>query len=176
MHSSRVVVVVALALGSISTRAFAQAPGATPVIQPLPQEPLVESYRQATIAADVVAGLATVLSFGDPKNVGPFAVGMYAFGAPAMHLIHHRPGRALGSLALRTIPFGIAYLILDGGHNGYEVLVPLFFGVLGSAVTVSAIDSAVLARGDEPPPQARSWTPAVTPTRSGFTFGLRGSF
>jgi hypothetical protein len=169
-------VVVVLGLGLVSTAALAQPPSATQPLPPLPQEPLVESYRQATISVDIVAGVATVVAFADPRNVGPLAAGMYAFGAPVMHLLHHRPSRAIGSLALRAIPFGIGFLILDGGHKGYEILLPLIAGVFGSALAVSIIDSAVLAKGDEPPPPARSWTPAVAPTRSGFTLGLRGSF
>jgi len=172
----RFLAAVVVGLGFATATASAQPPAATQPLPPLPQEPLVESYRLATVSTDIIAGLATVLAVGDPKNVGPVAAGAYAFGAPIMHLLHHRPGRALGSLALRAIPFGIAYLVLDGGHNGYEVLVPQFVGVLGSAITVSIVDSAVLAKGDEPPPPARSWTPTVAPTHSGLTFGLRGSF
>jgi hypothetical protein len=175
---------IAIVLGLATTAAFAEPPGVTPQRMPVPDQPLVESYRLQTAIADGVA-LVTLAATHDASAGATFGVGTYLLGAPIIHLLHRRPGRALGSLALRAgLPLGAA-LLLEASHknscpssstqcddlSGLGLFVG---GIIGGAVVASVLDTALLAKGDDPP--ARGWGPAVAPNHGGVTLGIAGSF
>jgi hypothetical protein len=162
---------------SITSTATADSPGVTPVIEP--PAPVVESYRSQTATADGVAiGLAVVAGGTHNRSMFSLALASYAFGGPIVHLYHDRPGRALGSLALRVgLPLATTLLLVRANHctdcdddQIAGALAGLTLGVIGASV----IDAAFLAKGDEVP--ARPWTPTVTATHSGLSLGIAGRF
>jgi hypothetical protein len=175
---------VAVVLGLASTAAFAEPPEVTPQLKPVPDQPLVESYRLQTAVADGIA-LLTLVAAHDQSVTGEFGFGMYLLGAPIIHIIHRRPGRALGSLALRAgIPLTAALLLASSHQNScpsdstqcddLSGIGLAAIGLIGGATLASILDTAFLAKGDDPP--ARSWGPAVTPSHGGVTLGVAGSF
>ncbi|TMQ06632.1 MAG: hypothetical protein E6J90_45680 [Deltaproteobacteria bacterium] len=178
------IIAALIVLGLGSTAAFAEPPGATPQSTPASGE-LVESYRFQTAAIDAIA-LATALgTVRNPGAFGEFALGTYLFGAPIIHLVHHRPGRALGSLAMRAgIPLAMGLLLASMHTNScpadstqcddYGAFGLALVGMIGGAVVASVLDTAYLAKGDEPP--ARSWGPTVAASRGGVALGVAGSF
>lgn len=186
-----VVVVVAAVVGLARAPAFAEPPGMTPPLPPAPQEPVVAPYYGLTLAADGVALVTAMAALGggdseSRSRLFQIAAGTYVFGGPLIHLVHRRPGRAAISLAMRAgLPIGGALLLSSSHHNScpsdstscddFGGFFPFLVGFVGGILTASIVDSAVLARGDDPP--ARSWGPTVAPGRGGgFTFGVGGAF
>ncbi len=174
-------------LAMLCTRVHADPPGMTPPIVPPPaDQPLVESYRLQTGLADTAALLLMTAGVHD-GSVASLALGTYVLGAPLVHLAHGRPGRAAGSLALRVgLPVVAAALLAssqrsscpstddtcdDDGEIG-----AIAVGLLGGMLAASVIDTAFLAKGDDPP-AARSWTPTIAPTpHGGLTLGVGLTF
>ena len=171
-------------LGLFSATVWAEPPGLTP-----PDPPLVDSYRAQTLAADGIALLGFALAFkaNDGHTQGTLltlAVGTYLLGAPVIHLEHHRPGQAIGSLVMRAGVPALTTLLIMATYkdpcppepercDDYSELGWLALGLIGSGLAASAVDSGVLAKGDEPP---RRWQPTLAATRGGMTVGLGGSF
>lgn len=189
MRTAAVTVVAGLVIASATASADPASltpPGMTPVLEPLPVAPqpqLVQSYQLQTLAVDGIAA-ATLLATAASANsrtagsLGELALATYLLGAPVIHAIHGRPGRALGSAALRVgLPLITAELLVaakgcscdDDGDIGLILL-----GGLGGALAASIIDTAFLAKGDDPP---RRWAPMVAPTaQGGMTLGVGGAF
>jgi hypothetical protein len=167
-HAAAVAVLVLL-----TATAFAEPPGLAPAAEPPPasEASLVESYRAQTLMGDGVAVLASLLmttstNMQTQEALGTLAAGAYLFGAPAAHLLHHRPGRAIGSFVMRAgIPLVAALLLARGYHSS---------GAIGGGIVASVIDNAFLAKGDERP--ARMWSPTVAAIHGGVTLGVGGAF
>jgi len=179
-----------IAVAVWATAASADPPGLTPLVEPAAPataEPVVASYREQTAASDAAAvGLLFVAGGAKTVQLIPVALGTYFLGAPVIHLVHHRPGRAAASLALRVgLPILGAMIGAKTYHSscsphdvecddvGPEVNEVL--GVLGGALAASVIDTAFLAKGDEAPARP-AWSPTVAAGRQGFSVGLAGSF
>lgn len=185
-------VVAAAVLGLASTTALAEPPSMTPPSPP--PEPVIEGCRGRPVIVDGVAAILAVTAveagnYQTTSTLGRTAYGTYVLGGPIIHLLHHRPGRAAISLAMRAgLPIGLGLLVgASGGHNpcsgnpgstdcgpDWGSFVWFAGGFLAGALTASIVDSAVLAKGDDPP--ARSVSPMVAPSRGGFTLGVAGAF
>lgn len=182
-------VAAAAVLGLASTTALAEPPGMTP--RSPPPEPVIEGYRGQPAIADGVAVILAVAAveagnYQATSTLGRTAYGTYVLGGPIIHLLHHRPGRAAISFAMRAgLPIGLGLLSgASGGQSSCSAstdcgpewgpFLRFAGGFLVGALTASIVDSAVLARGDDPP--ARSVSPMVAPSRGGFTLGVAGAF
>jgi hypothetical protein len=179
---------IAVVLGLASTAAFAEPAGVPSQAQPMSQPPLIESYRLQTVLADGAALLTLAAGAGSSdSSTFKLGVGIYLLGAPIVHLVHHRPGRAFGDLALRAGIPAAATLLLVAAHTNpcsspdanyrctdWGALAVWGIGLIGGATLASVLDTSLLAKGDDPP--ARSWSPAITPSHGGVTLGVAGSF
>lgn len=140
------------------------------------------SYRSHILLADGAA-VAMLLAAGasGSEGLGNAALATGALGGPLVHLAHGNPGRALGSLALRT---GLTY---GGLALGAASCTPndeaLDFDCLGSALVggmvgygaAAIIDATVLGhqtRRARPLPVA----PQLGMTRTGMQVGISGTF
>lgn len=179
---------VLVILSFTATIASADPPGLT---SPSSETTFVDSYRLETLTADGAAllGLVAVLEVRDQglqHVIGGLAAGTYLLGAPVIHAVHHRPGRAVGSLAMRAaIPITVALLMIenppastcdpdstrcdDFGYTGWIVI-----GTLGGAAAASILDTVFLAKGDPKP--ERTWSPTVTASHGGAMLGVGGKF
>jgi hypothetical protein len=176
MTSKTYLVSLALALGSASP-VFADPPAAEPAWPWTPSDP--SSYRLEVVAIDASAVAALAIGHNSTFVIG-LSIATYALGSPIIHLVHQRPGNALGSFVMRVgMPVAgatLGYLLTSGSSGGGEV--PSWaggaaLGFVAGVIAASAIDIGVLAKAEEPP----SLAPAVTPTaHGGMTFGLTGSF
>jgi hypothetical protein len=164
-------------------------PGLAPVVELPAPPPLEPSYRGQTAIVDGVAlGLFFIAISTNDEPVGYLSLGAYVGGAPLVHLAHHRPGHAAGSLALRVgLPFVGGLLgeklgeqtqcsgINDGTCASGGRYERMGLGIIGGMIAAMVIDTAVLAKGDEAPAPA-SWSPAIAARRDGITLGFSGSF
>src|SRR5690349_19725294 len=104
------IVAALVGVGLVTTTAFADPPGATPPSAPVAAPE--ESYRFQTGALSGIALVSVIGTGGNRDAIGTVALGTYLFGAPIIHLFHHRPGRALGSLAMRAgIPLAAGFFL-----------------------------------------------------------------
>jgi hypothetical protein len=174
---------------SHATEALAEDP---PVVAPAPAA--TQWYGWQTLAVDAGAiGLMTLggLTQGGCCQGGSIlsaGVGVYAFGAPAVHLFHDQPGTAFADLALRLgAPLAVGMFGYGIGtatfHDGLAGLAVGAVGVLAGSLTAVALDAAWLAR--EPAPRENTasavpvlrWSPQVGVTaRGGASAGVTGSF
>jgi hypothetical protein len=140
-----------------------------------------------TLASDTIAlagffsGPVVTSSPGPQPAAGwaIFAVGLIGRGisGPIVHLAHHRPAKALASLALEAaLPAAALGAVFasaaagnggGGGDDDFPNLAPFFLGISLVPLAFSAgtaIDSAALAWEDRPPPsqsaQAVTWSVA----------------
>lgn len=164
-------------------------------LPPPPTDQGEASYWYQTIGADMLAfGLlvgAAKANSSKGESVAKLSIGVYLLGGPIIHVAHDRPGRALGSVALRAgLPLvggliGAAfepkrhcdefdpYEECDGDGIGGPALLGLMTGVVAAMI----VDSTVLSDGR--PPKAKpqpSWTPTAGATRNGFALGVSGRF
>jgi hypothetical protein len=161
----------------VSVPAFADPPGLTEPA-PSPSTPAVDSYRLEVFALD--AGVTVALVAGNRNGgVVGLALTTYLLGAPILHLMHDRPGTAVASAGLRIgLPLVVGLLGARAFADSRDPdsdgpIAGAALGVMGGAITASAIDIGMFAKGDDRPHVA----PAVTPTANGgMTFGLAGSF
>jgi hypothetical protein len=179
-----------LASLAVSTTAAAEPPGLTP---PTVEEGGAPSYRAQLIVSDVVGtsllvgGIGQAFSDGEPAQP-VFTLGLvtYGFGAPIIHLVHHHPGRALASLALRVaapiVTAGIGsqlrtcFVTSSADCNVDEAAAShAGIGALIGALSAMAVDTVWLGAA-EPARPAPSWTPTVGANRSAVTLGLAGTF
>lgn len=179
---------IAVVLGLASTAAFAEPTGVPSQPQPVPEPPLIESYRLQTALADGAALLTLAAGAGSSdSSTFKLGIGIYLLGAPIVHLMHHRPSRAFGDLALRAAIPAAATLLLLSAHRDpcsspganyrctdWGALGLWAVGLIGGATVASVLDTSLLAKGDDPP--ARSWSPAIAPSHGGATLGVAGSF
>ena len=149
-------VVTLLAVLTISTVAAAQPPGLTPMQEPVaPERVEVEpAYRLQTAGVDLSALL--MMSTGSSAGVGA-GIATLALGAPALHLYHHQPGRAVASLGLRVglplIGMAIGAGAAQKGTDA-EIALPGIGAVIG-LVAASAIDIGYLSRAEDTAKPAR---------------------
>ncbi len=169
-------------------------PGMTPAVEPTPAEDAgTKSYWYQTLGAD---GLAFAFTLAGARGNGDAGVtlglGTYLLGAPIIHVAHGRPGRAVGSVAMRIgLPFlgAMVGAALEPKHNcrpgvdsfecgddegpSGEVVLGLLLGVVGA----SLIDATVMADGDAPAakPQ-RTLAPTARASQHGIALGLSGTF
>jgi membrane associated rhomboid family serine protease len=156
--------------------AFADAAPDDPVWPWTPSDP--SSYRLEVVAVDATAVAGVAIGHNSTAVIG-LSIATYALGAPILHLVHHRPGNALGSFLLRValpVAGGALGWMLTSGVSGPDIpsgAGGAVIGLVAGVITASSIDIGVLSRA-EPAPQL---APAVTPTANGgMTFGLTGSF
>ena len=176
MTSRTYLMSLALALASASP-AFADPLAAEPAWPWTPSDP--SSYRLEVAAVDASAVAALAMGHNSTLVVG-LSIATYALGSPILHLVHQRPGNALGSFVMRVgLPVGgatLGYLLTNGSSGGEEIpgwVGGAALGLVAGVVAASALDIGVLAKAEETPHLA----PAVTPVaHGGMTFGLAGSF
>jgi len=163
-------------------------PGLAPVIELPAPVALEPGYRNQTAIADGIGvGLFLIGISTQSDPVGYLWLGTYLGGAPLVHLAHHRPGRAAGSLALRVgLPI-LGGLLgdklgtqpgcsgINDGCSSSDRTERMLLGALGGMVAAMVIDTGFLAKGDEAPARP-SWSPAIAARRDGVTLGLSGSF
>lgn len=154
-------------------------------------------YGWQGLAADGVAvslGLGALAIGNNDVNEDDFAgrlalvgVAVYGLGAPVIHLKHHKPWHALGSLGLRgSLPFAVAFFTessascpppnQDYGSCGQGDLIG---GALTGAVLAIVIDTIVLsweARREEAPTTARLGLVPVVSTEGRRELRLVGAF
>jgi hypothetical protein len=157
--------------------AFADPAPIDPVWPWTPADP--GSYRLEVVAVD--ASAVAMLAIGhDSTAVVGLAIATYALGSPILHLVHHRPGNAVGSFALRVgLPLAgaaLGYALTSGGPSSSDIPAGAgggLIGLIGGVIAASAIDIGALAKDETAPRVA----PAVTPiAHGGVTFGLGGAF
>ncbi|HEY5926891.1 MAG TPA: hypothetical protein VIV11_34630 [Kofleriaceae bacterium] len=173
----RIVVAVVIALAC--QRAHANSP-----LEP-PDQPVVASYRGATLAADGVAvGLVAVGIATETNILVLLGVSTYLVVPPLKHVTNERNARAAASVAMRVgLPL-LGVLIGDSlprdcGPTGDCAGPPLaiYLGLGAGVVAAAALDGIFLAKGDSPPSQPRAaWTPVARPTHGGFALGVAGQF
>jgi len=115
----------------------------------------------------------------------------YALGGPTTHLLHDRPGAALGSLGLRVgaplLLGGLAYAAVgscervtetscDSPAEGLGRVIAAFFGgMVGVAIAVG-VDAAVLSFEEKPrPPEPRVHV-GFGPVKQGGELVVSGTF
>ena len=141
-------------------------------------------YGWQTLAVDAVA--MTAFAYGIERGAGDvfssdrggeaFAYGgfgAYLLGGPAMHLIHDRPGSALGSFGLRmAAPLVGMYAgsaMAGCGHSSTNRdgepcgLTESGIGIVVGAGTAIAIDAIFLARKETPGAEQRRQRAALRP-------------
>lgn len=108
-----------------------------------------QGYGEQIMFADA-GSIGLLVGVHDTPALG---IASYAVLAPAVHLAHGQGERAVASLAMRLVPVAsVASLArCEGGETGLGCALGfLLLGVVG-ALTVTAIDSFVIADGDAPP-------------------------
>ena len=172
-------------------------------LPPLPNRPYETEHWYGweilvTDAASVGGGL-TIGPANPGAGIGVFLAG-YSLGGPIVHLAHHRPLAALGSLALRVLAPSVGALTGysidrltsgvsdDGSHEASAAGVGLVLGY----ITAVTIDAAAIARETEtvttesganplpttPPANESSfrWAPTFAPLPGGAVAGIGGRF
>jgi hypothetical protein len=132
-------------------------------------------------AALVLAGGIASDTLRKPLLVA--GVGLYALGAPAAHFARGHEVRGLTSLVLRTaVPLGIGLLTYAGQGCGTERqcdggddLMPYIYGTL-AAIGLATLDDVFFTWEGHEKPRAPTWSPTVTPSAGGMTFGVVGTF
>ena len=174
---------IAGVLGLAAAPAFAEPPGLSPPSQPdsvwpwTPADP--GSYRLEVVTVDASAIAGVALGHNSTAAIG-LSIATYALGSPILHLVHHRPGNALGSFVLRVgLPAAgtaLGWMVTSGGSSESDIPAGAggaVIGLVAGVIAASSIDIGVLAKAETPPPV----TPAIAPTgHGGMTFGLAGSF
>jgi hypothetical protein len=164
----------------------------------MPEPSTVEHhYGSETLTADAISAGVMVAGLFLPSTkgvVGSLGLGGYVLAAPAIHIAHGNPGRALGSLGLRLgMPVGLG---ADGVYVGVALVgkecngIQCFggfvvgailggLGFLSGMVGASVLDGAVLARERVPRSPVRTpalnVSPYVVPSQQGSSFGLNAA-
>jgi hypothetical protein len=153
------------------------APG---VVEPQPPPaPPVKGYGGQLLLSDgITAVLLAVASAAGPsqdESIATLAALDFVLVPPGIHLAHHRPGRAMLSLALRAgLPLLGARLLSSPND---EDAGNLLTGVAGGAFVAALVDDFVLGAGtSERAPTAPRIAPQVGVGKSGVTFALGGQF
>jgi len=168
--------------------------------EPVRSEPRYDDYRPQLILSDSLAlGLAVSAGVwqGASSHLALASLGVYALGAPVIHIAHGQPARSLASLGARVgLPFVGAFAgILSaapfcaGTSEDCLTLVAVFgaLGFVGGGVAALIIDDGFLGKVklDEPAsePALRgghsiraALVPLVDPHRKTFGASLVGSF
>jgi len=146
-----------------------------------------DSYRAWTFAVDASAAaslLGSYYSQGDTsKRLASAGTVVFLAGTPLLHLAHHRPWSAAGSLAMRVVlplaGVGLAKAMvpcgaLDEGACADRRHASDAIGIGVGVAVAMLIDSALLARGDEP--AEPSIVPTVQASHDTIALGLAGRF
>jgi hypothetical protein len=167
---------------------------ATPAVAPASAgTPKTDWYGWQTLVVDahalLLVGIGLEIREGEAPALGGLLV--YGLGGPLVHLVHERPGAALGSLALRAgIP--IVFALAGAGANencggassesdgSCAIGGAVAWGVVGMGVA-AIVDAAFLGREkrEEVPPNAVALTsvaPTVDPARRTAGISLLGTF
>lgn len=169
---------ILLAIVTTSSIAAAQPPGLTPPQEPAAPErvEVAPAYRLQTAGVDLSA--LVMMSTGSSVGVG-VGVATLALGAPALHLYHHQPGRAVASLGLRVgLPLAGMAIGAAGAQKGTdaEIALPAIGAVIG-VVAASAIDIGYLSRAEDTAKPARVLAPTFAAGPNGnVRFGIGGTF
>jgi hypothetical protein len=138
-------VVAAAALVPVTLRA-----GPVPAPVSDHEHPATVTYATPILAVSL-AGLAVPWVSGGPG--GWLGLGTYALGPPIIHLSHHNPGRAAGSLGLRLALPLLGMFVgssIDKASERKDAWYPGLFGAFvgfyGGGVAASVIDAVWLAR------------------------------
>jgi hypothetical protein len=151
-----------------------------------------KSYGVQTLAVDGAATALFTLALLDKElqpTVSAAGIGVYALGAPTVHVVHGRPLRALGDLGFRIaapLVTTTAAYFLSGGRGGHgpnedaTVNTGMAIGFGLGALGAMAFDALWLARAEPPPApkttSAPTFAPGVAPTKNGFAAGISGTF
>ncbi|HEU4404849.1 MAG TPA: hypothetical protein VFS43_06115 [Polyangiaceae bacterium] len=155
----------------------------------------MQSYGRQTVLSDLAAlSLLGVAWVAQDETFAYASLGVYALGAPAVHIANGQPGKAGASLALRLgVPaatfvaaYGASKILCERGGGsdslgeglGQAVCILAVFGVVTPAAFLvpSAIDADRLAKKAVRPGPALSVMPTLMPTRQGAMVGLGGTF
>ncbi|HTM23020.1 MAG TPA: hypothetical protein VL172_21015, partial [Kofleriaceae bacterium] len=141
--------------------------------------------------ASVAVGAGLAYSGADDGVAGPVFVGAWSLGAPAVHLFHGNPGRALVSAGLHVglpiagLSAGAAMANCSGPEHEEEWFCGLGEALIGGmigGILATGVDAAFLAvekRAPEPMPLRYGGiraTPTVSAADGRFAFGLSGNF
>lgn len=155
-------------------------------------------YGHQVLAADLASvGFIVAGAAADQPSVAWIGLGGLALGGPAVHLVHDRPGTALGSLGLRL---GLPVLGAVVGHtaagtcrerpDSRSLLGDCFLhgfaeAAAGSMIgmgVASALDIGVLSHEETKPrrfqegPRVASFAPSVDPRAGSASLNLAGVF
>lgn len=196
------VLVASLLLPTLASASTAPSPPSPAVPADASEDPGAGAYTGWLVLADAAA---LGLTFGGlAAESSPLALAGAAalfLGAPAVHVAHRQPGRAVGSLGLRLgVPVlggmtaGLLTALLmprdkpraPGGppspaerERGMALLGATFLGAAGGYVIAVIADWAVLGRAVEAtaaPTKAARVMPTVALTKEATSFGLAGRF
>ena len=115
---------IAAVLGLAAAPAFSEPLGLSPPSQPDSVSPWTPpdpgSYRIEVVGVDASAIAGVALGHNSTAVIG-LSIATYALGSPILHLVHHRPGNAIGSLVLRVgLPAAgtaLGWTITSGGSS-----------------------------------------------------------
>jgi len=169
--------------------------------EPPRHEPRYDDYRLQLVASDALwLGLAITAGTwdtGPSEYLALTALGVYAFGAPVVHIAHGQPMRSLASLGARVgLPFAgifvgaVAAAPFCAATSVECINVMAVFGALGfigGGVTAMIIDDGFLGKVklDEPAPEPAlrrghslraGLVPLVDPIRKTYGASLVGTF
>ncbi len=170
-------IMVSLPASSRGDDASAPKPKRIPAVQEGAEEP-TRWYGYQTLITDGAALTLAVGGFSSFHSVPGLAVGgavSYFFGAPIVHLVNGHADKALGSFAMRALPWAAWGLLWANGSQSFEAALLGGLLILGSIPASIAVDASVLAREEVPKP-AVAWAPVVTVTPKHAMVGVGGVF
>jgi hypothetical protein len=160
-------------------------PAATPLAQPAQPKTSADAdtgYRMqtgivdaTTLVACLVAGGVADDTHGKTSAPAAYSIGAYMLAVPIIHAFHARPGRAIGSLAMRFfLPLAAAGLAAAAAPNqNFDKAEAAGTAAFLVGVGVAVLDNKYLAGPDEPKP---TWAPTVQVSRAGLALGVQSSF
>jgi hypothetical protein len=168
------------------TRELPRAPGAAskPSAPPLADVPTRSRwYGWQTLLADgaAIEGALAISWASGESTLGAvaFFAGVYALGAPAVHLVNGNPGRAAGSFGLRLAAPTIGGLVGSSmgsceRFGGCSSQVYMVSGVVLGYLSAVVVDATVIAR--ERVPLRSRWSPTIVASEEGAVVGLHGTW
>jgi hypothetical protein len=181
----KLIAVVVVALAHASQIARAQAPG-TVAMDVVETEVVEERYGWQIAAVDGASvALAIAMAAAEYDDVaGQVFIGTWSLGAPAVHVAHGNPGRAVVSLGLHVgLPragaaIGAASATCTEGE-WFCGLGEAAVGFLLGGITATAVDAGLLAverRTIERPRRGFQAAPTASAGNGSYSLGLIGRF